>query len=156
MTITHRMTGTPLHYVWKAMRQRCSNSRNKNWMDYGGRGIQVCRAWEDFVAFYEWAMLAGYQEGLLLDRKRSSGNYCPSNCRWATRSVQSQNRRKSNGKSSRYLGVSWDSTHGYWVAYVKLHGKQKTIGRFHSEQAAAKARDAYIKVHYDAFATRNF
>jgi hypothetical protein len=152
---THRMTGTPLYHVWKAMRQRCQNRRYKEWHLYGGRGIKVCRRWDDFLEFYQWAMSSGYRSGLELDRKRNNGSYCPSNCRWTTRSVQCQNRRKMFGKSSRYLGVCWHKSSRRWVATVKLKGKSKHLGLFLSEHEAAVVRDAYVKQHYDPFAMRN-
>lgn len=156
MTISHRMSDTPLHYVWRAMRQRCRNPKCKSWKYYGARRIKICRQWEEFEAFYWWAMASGYRPGLQLDRKRNNRNYTPSNCRWVTRSVQCQNRRKQLKKSSRYMGVSWKRSASKWTAYVKLHGKQKFLGDFDSEEEAAKARDVFVKVHYDEFATRNF
>jgi hypothetical protein len=33
-------------------------------------------------------------QGMTLDRINPQGHYCPDNCRWADRDVQSQNRRK--------------------------------------------------------------
>ena len=44
----------------------------------------------------------GYEPGLTLDRIDSNGNYCPENCRWATR--KEQNRNKDNLKYVEYQG----------------------------------------------------
>ncbi len=32
----------PLYTVWKNMKKRCYNKNNKQYKDYGGRGITIC------------------------------------------------------------------------------------------------------------------
>ena len=82
-----------LYQVWQDMKQRCFNPRNKFYHRYGGRGITVCSEWlEDYDVFYNWAMQNGYQRGLQIDRINGDGNYEPSNCRWATPKVNTDNR----------------------------------------------------------------
>lgn len=38
------------------MRQRCNNPKNKAYENYGGRGITICKEWDDFAVFREWAL----------------------------------------------------------------------------------------------------
>jgi hypothetical protein len=76
---------TKIYSIWGNMKDRCFNSKCKEYKNYGGRGIKVCDEWKNnFVAFYNWAMTHGYKEGLSIDRIDNDGNYEPSNCQWLT------------------------------------------------------------------------
>lgn len=93
---THNQRHTKLYEVWKTMKQRCSNSNNKGYHNYGGRGINVCDEWKDnYQAFYEWSINNGYKEGLSIDRINNDGNYEPNNCRWVDKFIQNNNTRKN-------------------------------------------------------------
>lgn len=93
---THGGTGTRLHKIWECMKSRCSYSKGDAYKNYGGRGITVCDEWKnDFVKFYDWALVNGYKDDLTLDRINVNGNYEPSNCRWVTRKEQNRNTRKT-------------------------------------------------------------
>lgn len=82
---------TKIYNSWVAMRRRCSaphDPRNARW---AGRGIKVCRDWdESFPAFEAWALANGYAPGLSLDRIDNDGDYEPANCEWVTRSENSK------------------------------------------------------------------
>ena len=91
---THGMSRTRIYRIWQGMRSRCYYENNKYFVNYGGRGITVCDEWkEHFEPFYEWAMSNGYSDNLTLDRIDNDKGYSPSNCQWATRTVQMNNTR---------------------------------------------------------------
>ena len=91
----HGMYGTRLNHIWANMRTRCNCKTNRDYPDYGGRGIKVCEEWGEFINFHEWAMKNGYEDNLSLDRIDVNGNYEPSNCRWITMAEQQSNRRNN-------------------------------------------------------------
>lgn len=92
--ISHGKSNTKLYRIYYGMKERCYNSKNKEYKNYGGRGIIVCDEWKNnFILFYNWSVENGYKDGLQLDREDNSGNYEPSNCRWVTPLVNSNNKR---------------------------------------------------------------
>jgi hypothetical protein len=93
----HSLSKHPIFGLWMGMKARCFNKKSRNYPDYGGRGITVCREWlNDFKAFYDWAIANGWQKGLINDRKDNDGDYSPANCRFVTDAVSMRNTRNNN------------------------------------------------------------
>ena len=93
---THGMSRHPLDGVLKAIKQRCTNPNNPRYMDYGGRGITLCKEWAtDRASFFEWATNSGYRPGLSIDRIDNDKGYYPDNCQWVQTLVQNRNTRKN-------------------------------------------------------------
>ena len=94
--ITHGCTKTRLYRCWLSMKSRVLYVKDKDYYNYGKRGIKVCEEWlNNFDEFKNWAMENGYQDNLTLDRIDNNGNYEPGNCRWATNIEQQRNKRNT-------------------------------------------------------------
>lgn len=88
----------PIYVSWNGMKNRCyGNPNHKDFKYYGKLGVTMCEEWKnDFMAFYNWSMANGWKKGLTIDRfPDKNGSYEPSNCRWATRKQQVDNRSNS-------------------------------------------------------------
>lgn len=83
----------PSYGIWVMMHQRCSNPKNKDYADYGARGITVCERWKEFPAFL--ADMGDKPNGMSLDRIVNSGNYEASNCQWSSQKSQMRNMRRN-------------------------------------------------------------
>lgn len=102
---THGMSKTKIFKVWQGIKRRCTNEHDECYKKYGAKGIKICPEWEhDFLAFYEWAIAHGYEDGLQIDRIDFRGDYCPENCRWVDLYTQANN--KSNVKKYEINGIS--------------------------------------------------
>lgn len=89
----HGGVKTRLYNIWHGMKERCRNPINKDYKNYGGRGIQICDEWKEFIGFRDWALSNGYSDNLSIDRINTNGNYEINNCRWATSMEQGRNKR---------------------------------------------------------------
>ena len=83
---THGMRKSTEYASWLAMKRRCSLPTDVGYKYYGGKGITVCKAWdESFEAFFaDMGFKPG--KGYDIDRIDPDGNYEPGNCQWLKRS----------------------------------------------------------------------
>lgn len=100
----HNESKTPLHNIWCNMKGRCYTITNKQYADYGGRGIVMCERMRDYLGFKE-TMGDRPSKNHSVDRINNDGNYCCGFCkeciingwvknvRWATAREQSYNKR---------------------------------------------------------------
>lgn len=88
---THGMRYTVEYQSYIAAKARCENPNNKNYKDYGGRGIKFrYRNFEEFITD-----LGVCPPWKILDRVDCNGHYEVGNCHWVTY-VESNNNRRDN------------------------------------------------------------
>lgn len=124
----------PLYTTWQTMRQRCANPKHPRYKDWGGRGIKVCKRWDNFANFLE--DMGERPEGMTLDRIDNNKGYSPENCRWATSSDQKFNSRIRIDNTSGHTGIYWSTANRKWQAKIS----RKHIGYFNTIEQAIKAR----------------
>lgn len=98
----HGDSNTSTYNAWARMKNRCTNKNSQDYKYYGERGISVCERWNDYSLFVE--DMGHRPDGLELDRIDNNKNYCKENCRWANRTQQMRNQKRSvmveyNGES---------------------------------------------------------
>lgn len=82
---------------WRQMKDRCLNPNNKQYAEYGGRGITVCERWKNSYENFLADMGSRPSKEYSIDRfPNNDGNYEPGNCRWATSIQQNRNRRSNH------------------------------------------------------------
>ena len=92
----HGFSRHKLYIRFDGIKKRCYNKKDKDYKNYGGRGIKICDEWlNDYTKFHEWALNSGYKKGLTIDRINNNGNYEPNNCRWITNKEQQRNTRNN-------------------------------------------------------------
>ena len=146
----HGYSKTRLYSIWKDMNKRCRHHK-----DYKGRGINVCKNWEDnFLNFRQWSLENGYKDNLSIDRIDNDGNYEPSNCRWTDKFTQAQNKRPLSIKNtSGYKGAFFKQRsdrykkRNVWECNIVVNNKQIYIGIYDTAKQCGQAYNDYVIEH---------
>lgn len=118
--LRHGMKHERIYTIWLGMRQRCK--RDKNYAN-----ITICKEWDLFENFRDWALANGYADALTIDRINNEFGYCPENCRWVSFKVQENNRRNN--------------------VRVTIHGETHTIAEWSSISGIEQATISYRMKH---------
>ena len=116
------LSNSKLNRTYRNMINRCYWTKQRNYNDYGGRGITVCDEWrgdKGFENFSEWSFKNGYSDKLTIDRIDNEAGYSPDNCRWVDRYVQGNNKRnnrfvKINGEIGTVANMARKYNVDYW------------------------------------------
>ena len=137
---THGLSRSKIHNSWRAMKERCENTKNKRYSSYGGRGITYDLKWKTFDGFYE-DMGDSHVDGLELDRIDVNGNYCKENCRWADQAEQCYNQRLRKDNKTGRTGVWFNKKTGKYLAYIRFKNKRINLGYYSNFEDAVKVRE---------------
>lgn len=103
------------------MRKRCSSPASADFKHYGGRGIRVCKRWEEFDVFL--ADMGAPPRGATIEREDNDAHYAPGNCRWATRAEQANNTRANVRIRSQGVELSM-------ADFARHHGMKYDVLRY--------------------------
>ena len=143
--IKHGLYNNRFYDTWNNIFKRCTNSKHKNYKNYGGRGIIICEEWLDIKKFIAWAESTHPNiEGHTLDRIDNDKGYNPENCRWADKTTQSINQRTKSNNTSGFVGIVWYKITSKWVAQITVNKIVIHLGYFKTIEEAVQARDNYI------------
>lgn len=101
---------------WLSMKSRCYYKNSCNYKYYGAKGIKVCDRWKDsFENFLE--DMGERPKNCSLDRIDNNQGYSPSNCKWSTKTEQTNN--KSTNRKITYN--SQTMTLVQWSRHLNIH-----------------------------------
>ena len=112
--------GLSKHVLWSifsGMKERCYNPNCKEYKYYGERGINVEQAWIDNPQLFFDHIGKRPSAKHSIDRIKNGLGYIPGNVRWATATLQANNRR-----SNRIITTKWgeSKTLSAWSSYTKI------------------------------------
>lgn len=119
------------HAIWRGIRARCLNPRNKDYPKYGGSGVCLYPEWAaDFTAFVAHVGPRPSPDHQV-DRIDNTSGYVPGNVRWATRSEQQRNKRSTRWYScGEFTGTLVEVAQLLGIGKELLHWRWKHWGTF--------------------------
>lgn len=139
--------------AWSDLKQRCLNKRNKNYKQYGARGITVYSQWiSSRTSFIDYLKtLPNYNDyisnpNLSIDRINNDLGYIPGNIQFSNNHEQNRNRTYSSIKPT---GISLCKERLHlprpYKTRISINNKLKHIGYYKTQKLATEARNTFIK-----------
>jgi len=101
--------------------------------------------------------ILGDNGDLFIDHRDNDSLNCQKyNMRHCTLQQNLMNQRPKKHGNSIYKGVSWNKSHGVFVAKIIINGKNTYVKQSSNEIEAAKAYDEAAKIQFGEFAYLNF
>ena len=94
----HGLRSHPLYHIWRQMVARCERPGHARFEGYGGRGIRVCKEFQDvgaYVRYVEETLGPKPSPEHTIDRADNERGYERGNLRWALPEKQNLNRRNT-------------------------------------------------------------
>lgn len=107
---------------------------------YGGKEILIHR----FIMNCPKGKVVDHINHDRLDNRKSNLRIC-------TQADNMKNQKKSKKNTSGYKGVCWASREKRWIAYIKVDGKNITLGYFKNKEDAINARLKAEEKYYSEF-----
>lgn len=140
----HGGTNKGSYNTWRAMVRRCTKPTDKDYINYGAKGVTICNRWMEYENFV--ADMGEPVGDETLDRINPYGNYEPSNCRWAGVKTQCRNTRV---RASNKLGITGVSKVGNKYMAKITAGKKAYYSKCFSDLAdAVQARKELERKHW--------
>jgi hypothetical protein len=117
------------HVIWINMINKCTNPNSKGYKNYGGKGISVCKDWENsFPSFLQDVGKIPSKHHRIV-RIDDAGNFDSNNCRWAIGKEKYQNKR--NNRLVKFYGKKIPikkMNNPVGRSYSRLYAKIKKVG----------------------------
>lgn len=103
-------------------------------------------------------ILFGKRRSVLIDHiDRNPYNNTRNNLRLSDDAFNAINKVKTKKPtSSKFMGVYFNRSRGWWIAQGSIGGKAVSLGKFKTQEEAAKCRDVFALKHYGEHAVLNF
>lgn len=150
----HGRYGSPTHFSWQTMKQRCQNPNAPEYEMYGGGGVTICARWlekgyKGFINFLE--DMGERPEGTSLNRINGAKLYSKETCEWATLSVQAFDQTIMSNNTSGVTGVYFVKKNNCWNAKISKECVNYNLGYFKTKEEAIEVRLAAELKYYGRY-----